>query len=347
MAFLPLVLFVPALLIRFPVKRWLTGISILALFILLSFLAYRSHKNYYIRQNPGWAKQEEFRQHLFYAFNRPVDTGLPVFKDSIERGMFFSFYLYDSTRFTSSRVKEISHGITRGARLDKKDTAGLYWTFIDLRIYILLFAVFVLYAWVERQKKILARWLPALGIYLAVQAGLYLFLKSTMNIHLGLLLYLWIMFCLSLDPLPALDLKKIKNGVMITLWMILSAWMGWRLIRESRENREKNGRLQCMMAEIGAHPGNLFVVFGDILPLSHFHIWDLPARHSLPNVMYKDRMLTFTYPHPLSRFGIRDIDSAVRNDDRVRLVGKPVLDDSVRTGSVDEFKCMDVRAVVK
>lgn len=340
-----LALFLPFAVARFPVKKALVFLAGGAAVAILVFGVFKLHEDHYIRQNPQWKKQEEFRQALIFSYNRPIKKieDITVFRSDVEKEKFFSGLLYDTVQFSTARVNEISRGITRQRGLGREDMRGFYWLFMELRIYLLLFGFSFLFLWLNGKARVIWRWLIPLGIYLAIQVYLYIFLKSTYMIHIGLIMYLWLTLCL-LYTHTNLKTGRTVNQLFSAVLIILCLWMGWRLIKEDRSNRDQYRNLQCMMEEISKHRANLFMVYYDIFPLSRFYIWEHPKRYLLPNLLYKDRIISFTYRHTLERFGIKDLDSAVKYDKRIFFMWRLAIDSGYKISlPLPEFECMDIR----
>lgn len=350
---LVILLFLPLLFFPFSKMQIVQAVTIFFLSGIILFGLNKLQKQYYIKHIPGWSKQEGFRQGLFYAYNRPIKENIPggVFKDSTEQELFFSAFLYDSVKFTPERVMEISKNITRERWLDEKeDRLGLYWFFFELRIYLLLFIVFAWILVINKQLKQLRYWaLPALAV-LFIYAYLFVFLKMTATIHLGLIFILWIQFSATIQSdttfLPG---KKSSAFLMSGILLLLLAWMFVRLYKENIANKSRQQRFRCVMNELNQQKDKLFIATDDSFPLGYFYIWDVPEQYPVTNLLYKDRLLTHTYLQTLNRYGIKDLNEALAADKRILLLGRklPSLEKVIigrkLSESIPAFKCMEVR----
>lgn len=350
---LVILLFLPLLFFGFSKKQVVRVATIIFLSGAILFGLNKLQEQYYIKHIPGWKKQDEFRQGLFYAYNRPIKENIPgsVFKDSTEQELFFSAFLYDSVKFTPERVMEISKNITRERWLDEKeDRLGLYWFFFELRIYLLLFIVFAGLLVINKQLKQLRYWvLPVLAV-LFIYACLFVFLKMTATIHLGLLFILWIQFSATIQGDTTFFPGKKNSAFLISgILLLLLAWMFVRLYKENIANKSRQQRFRCVMNEMNQQKDKLFIATDDSFPLGYFYIWDVPEQYPVTNLLYKDRLLTHTYLQTLNRYGIKDLDKALAEDKRILLLGGklPSLEKVIIGSKLSErnpaFKCIEVR----
>lgn len=346
-------LFLPLLFFRFSKMQIVKVVTIFLLSGTILFGLNKLQEQHYIKHIPGWKKQEEFRQGLFYAYNRPIKENIPanVFADITEKELFFSAFLYDSVKFTPKRVREISKNITRERWLDEKeDRLGLYWFFFELRIYFLLFVFFIGLLFLSKQRKQLRYWLlPALAVLL-IYTYLFIFLKMTATIHLGLLFILWIQFSITIPGTTTFfTVKKRYLFLLSGVFLFLLAWMFIRLYKENIANKDRQQKFRCVVKELNQQKDKLFIATDDSFPLGYFYIWDVPAQYPVTNLLYKDRLLTHMYPQTLSRYGIKDLNKALSEDERILLLGAKLLSlENMVIGkklseSIPAFKCTEVR----
>lgn len=305
-------------------------ISLLSVFML--WVLNLQHKNYYKKNIPGWEQQEKFRQALFLSYNRQLVKNIPpgVFKDSTEQAFFFSAFFYDTSVLNTDRIQSISRQITRNRSIfNKEDRTGLYWFFVEMRVYLLLIAALVLLLVAAKEYRPLRRWLLSWLAFFAVHSYLFVFLKITMPIHLGLLFFLLLslLFCL---PRGITVQPRKKWLAMISILLLLSstAWMAIRLSKENQLNTMNHQRFQCALQELNANREKLLVATDDTIPLDYFYIWDTPVQYPVSNLLYKDRLITFTYKKTLERYHIKDIRESLRLDPKVFFTGKrsPLLE---------------------
>jgi hypothetical protein len=338
-------------------KQWLAWGFAGAVVLISVWGLNKVHQQYYIKKIPGWQQQEKFRQALFYSYNRQLVNYVPpdIFKDSTEQALFFSAFLYDTAVFTTQRVLTISKGITRNRSLgNKEDRIGLYWFFIEMEPYLLLFIGVVTSLLLQRKYQPVKKWLFALLAYLVVHSYLFLFLKITTAIHLGLLLFLWIALVIQITGEDQFYIRKRIITFLPVVFLAVSAgWMGVRLIKENNLNKEKYQRFLCAMHELNAKPDKLFVATDDSFPLNYFYVWNTPQQYSASNLLYKDRLITHTYLQTLQRFNSISLEEALVNNSNVLLVGRalPALEKVFQhtklTDPVPGYSCLEVRQLNK
>lgn len=330
---------------------WLACVGIV---IVLLFGFNKIHEGYYKKNIAGWEQQEKFRQALFYAYNRQLSPS-SVFRDSVEEQLFYAGFLYDSVKFNTGRITEITRQITRNrSLLRKEDRQGLYWFFIEMRIYIVLFGVIIFLLLTQKRHQLIIKWLFALLAFCVIHAYLFVFLKITMPIHLGLLFFLFVSLCMHLEKRDSL-FGETSKSILIPAAIILVSlycWMGIRVSKENEENKEKYQRFLCMVKELNKHRDSLFVATDDAFLLHYFYIWNTPAQFPAINLLYKDRLITHTYLQTLSRFGITNLDSALLYNKNVFLVGVPLpalekKEKAIKLAAPDpQYNCLQVRRLI-
>ena len=315
------------------------------------------HEQYYTRHIDGWKEQEQFRQALFYGYNRQLvnNAGNGIFTDSTEAQLFFAGFLYDSVRFNTEKINKISRGITRNRSFtSKEDLKGLYWFFIELRVYIALFAVLIFVLMYQRRYRIIQKWLLSFLAFLAIHAYLFIYLKVTLPIHYGLLSFLLIALVLQFKKGEDFfaGIKKLSIPFVI-LFALLFGWMGKRLVTENEDNKNKYQRFLCANNELNMNPDRLFVATDDAFPLNYFYIWNTPKQYPAANLLYKDRLITHTYLQTLKRFGVTNLQEALLNNKNVFLLGTalPAVEKRAEPAQLSPpfpvFRCMEVRQLNK
>ncbi len=351
-AWMVILLFASVAVTIIPRQQWLRFTASLVVVLVLLFGANKIHEHHYASNIPGWKQQEKFRQALFYAYNKQLITVPPPgsFKDSTEQQLFFAGFLYDSVNFNIERIEEIGKKITRNRSLtNKDDQQGLYWFFIEMRVYILLFAVVIVLLLTQRLFSPVRNWLLSFLAFLSLHSYLFVFQKITIPIHLGLLLFLWLALAMQLKTENSISgqLKSIvPTGIML---LALSCWMAVRLIKENSENKERYQRFLCATKELNQQPDHLFIATDDAFPLNYFYIWNTPKDYPAANLLYKDRLITHSYFNTLKRFSITNLEEALVNNKKVFLVGRalPALEKGKEparlSGPFPVYKCLDVR----
>lgn len=320
-------LFLPCFLIyaRKAYKKWipaLLGVSCML------FLLNLQHQHYYKLHISGWEKQEEFRQSLFYAYNRPLDKTKPlseIFIDSTEAAFYYNNFFFDTTVISSERVKQIGKSLVRNRNFSiSEDYEILYWLFIEIRVYLLLFFICLFIIWqMGLLKRVLKLFLlPALFL-IVVYLSLVLTMKMTEAIHLGMLIILSLYFILALSEVK-LNFTPVPSFFFISSLLLLLPlfWIGIRIMKKDKDNRKRHELFLFIMPEIKKNSDKLFIATDDTTPLSFFYIWDSPSKYALYNFIYKDRIIHQAYIPTLQRFGITDIMQAIYQNPNVFLLGR-------------------------
>lgn len=338
------------LLRRKQVIQWglITLLSLLLLWVLNGL-----HQQYYRKHIPGWEAQEQYRQVLFYTYNHPhqLRPGINVFTDSTEMQLYYAGFFYDGSRFTKSRIDEIGKGIIKKRSFsDKEDRKGLYWFWIEMRIYIAVLVFFLVAAVFKGLKNAVYKWFLSLLAFLAAYIFLFLYMKVTTTMHLGMLFILWTSFTMQIrGEAGFVWRKKIIAYLYVFPLLLLFAWMGYRIGGEEKVNKNRHQRFLCAVESINQHRDKLFVATYDIFPLDYFYVWDVPGKFPVTNLLYKDRLLTHTYPATLKRMGIDDFTKALHTNKNIYLLGPPLpalLKKETGESFTDKlpgFGCLEVR----
>ena len=343
-------------------KRW--GVILIGITGLV-FLFNLQHQGFYKKHIPDWQQQESLRQSLFSVYNRPINTTRTdsgIFLSNTEKAFFAANFFYDSSFLSSERIEQISEALVKQRSYKANlDFEGLYWSFMEWRVYILLLGIAFFIAWRTGYLKTVFRyWAPLALFALLVYFILAIFFKMTFTIYMG---FLMMLFIYSIWILPhgykfVDTIKSIKLDLSLLLLLAPFIWICIRIAKTDNQNREKHLRFTCAVEELARNPDKLFIATDDALPLGFFHIWSLPARNKMTNLIYKDRMLTHTYDSTLLRFGITDIMHSIYENPKVFLTGKefPELKDyykRMRQYSIEissefkEFSCLEVRKILQ
>lgn len=350
-AWLQIALFGSIAIVLLPGREWWRYVMtmLLAVVLLWGFFKIQVMENK--KKVPGWTQQEQFRQALFHAYNRQLVNVPPpgTFADSTEQQLFYAGFLYDTSRFNNEHLKAIGEKITRSrSLLNPQDRYGLYWFFVEMRVYLLLFAITIILLLSAGLSGALQKWCLPLSAYLGVHVILFLWMKITMPLHLGLLGFLWIALAMLIRSGP-LSLNRRKQWLGLVLFAVASGWMLVRLYKENEENKERRATFLCAMAQLKQHPDRLFVATDDTFPINYFYIWDTPANYPASNLVYKDRLITFTHYKTLQRYGIADLTKALGTNPNIVFVGKalPALEALAAPARLSApltgFGCLEVR----
>lgn len=341
------------------IKKLLPGFFILTA---LLFVFNRQQQYFYKKNISGWELQEKVRQSLIYSYNRPWDKSKPwekVFRDSLERSLYFNHFYYDTTVIPLKRMQTISKALVRHRDFsNKEDFEVFYQLYIGLRIYMLLFLVLLCFLWMQGVLKVFLKNFLLLFLFIAIAyCCLIIFLKLTLAIHLGLLMLTWVFFILSVPPAMQVTEVNKKIYAVFSLALLLPCfWIGIRIAESNKDNRRSGSKLDCAIEELWKNRDKLFVATDDALPLGSFYIWKTPSNNKIINLVNKDRTLTFTYKNTLSRYNVTDLFRGIYENKNVYLLGAGAqgLKDFYRLNYkkdvmihpvADSFQCLDVSRV--
>jgi len=285
------------------ISWWKSLFPLLAICISF-FLLNLVQKKYYSKNIHEWDKSESLRQDLFYAFNRPKDMDKPdslIFQNATEKAFYERLFLFDEHFPGRKRLAEISRASVRRRDLSQKDDLGaLYWTWVAWRLYLLYIMIAIILALHQRVlfKWVKKIWFPLSGS-IAFYFFLFLFFKFTDAFFMGLILIMAVQMVLFWP----VSFQK-KSLIPAFLFLLPIAWSLNRDIHIDRQNREYNRILKCGLRELAASKQYLFIATGDAIPIKYFRAIDLPAKNSLENFIYKERLLTRSYFNSLRKYGL-------------------------------------------
>lgn len=357
------ILFIPIFLLyqRKAYKKW-GPVFIVVLVIVCLFNI--QHKAFYKRNIPNWEKQEKVRQSLFYAFNRPLqskNTFNSIFKDSTEQTFYFRQFFFDTNFISENRMAEIGHALVRPRDFkESEDVEGLYWFFIGSRVYIMLFTICFFVIAVQKIFIVtFRRWVISTACVFGLLGYLFFFLKFTEPIYQGLWLLLFLYLILAVRNAGVIhNLRRNKNAFSLLLFLLPIIWMAVQIYKKDSQNRKDNKIFKCFISEIQRHPDKLFVTTDDNIPFGSFYIWDSPSKLKARNIIYKDRVITYTYKNTLQQFSITDLMVSIYQNPNVLLLGSDFFElgnyyrdtkniNISLTENLSGYGCLRVRKVSK
>jgi hypothetical protein len=298
-------------------KIFVTHLSIIIILV-IGFSQF--HKLYYANTRPSWQKEENMRQALFSISNTPTKkiTSLDSHSISNLKDEFIKQeFLYDDFINTEDVLKfsQENKYIRSGNELHQI----LYWSFIESRVYILLFITLLLLFLACKEWKIftygLIISLATIGIfiffltYLKVKEGIFLSLIS------GIFFYCIISFK-KIKPF-----SKVISGVIAILLSLSCFWMVHRLVFFNSSNITQTSVTRCWMRELNKFPSILFVSADNSLITKGYGIWDTPKEYPIYNLLDKGFIYNKTYENTLKRFRINNFLEDLPNKENVRLMG--------------------------
>lgn len=288
---------------------------------ILIFLFNLFHQSYYNKNIKGWAEREKYQQKLYKYFNRGglYDVKIPKWKTETEMIKFS--LLLDSNYLSSAKLSKMYDELMLKRPLwNTGDESGsVKWMYINNRIYILLFFVFLTYAANKRLKKIL---LVSIASFLAGIVFLILYLKFKDYILTG---------SIGIICLALFVFGNTETGSHKTVWKIirfssmffLVFWASVRVVKVNRNNLRLNLEFKNAYKDIESHRSTLFFVQDFKYPYDYIYIFDVPSKFSLRNVL-----TDWQYPETQSlkvmhSFNINSV-SEIPYADNVLFWGKPV-----------------------
>jgi hypothetical protein len=129
--------------------------------------------------------------------------------------------------------------------------------------------------------------------------------------------------------------------------------MGIRIYKTDADSRIKHKKFQCMVSELQKHSDKLFIATDDLLPMPFYSVWDVPSENKITNLVYKDRVTTFSYQSTAQEFGIKDMMLSILTNSKVQMLGNEIPElkkyyqvkcgveiDLVKAGNT--FNCLNV-----
>jgi hypothetical protein len=321
MAFV-IALFIPLFWVSFYKKRlfavplglFATGLIILGLNLV--------HRNYYRQNISAWDSEESFRKDFFYMSNRPRQNNRqvqPIFRDVVERSFLQRVFFYDTNYLPRERLHDISKLIVRQRNFQRsEDSRGLYWLFMESRLYLALLALCFLVFWLEKNYASLKISLIMTAWFFVLIGYLFVFQKITSSLNASGLLSLDFQLVLILPPV--IGSKKLRVAFNLGL-VLLFAWTLKKLKTLDRSNQEFHKEFVCNMEVLKANPDKLFIASDYNFPIGLSHVWDTPREFPAKNLLYGGLFLTQSYQPTLKRFGVSELMPAIFSRQDIFLIG--------------------------
>lgn len=279
------------------------------------------HQVYYKKNIKGWTEREKYQQILYKYFNRGGLYDVSSSKWQTEIGMIEYSLLLDSNYLSSAKLNKMYTELMSERALGSlgDETDSIKWLYINNRIYLLFFFVFVTYAGNRRLRTIL---LVSTISFLAGVLFLVLYLKLKDYIITGSLGMIGLALFIFGSKAAGIDSpvwKSIRFGVML----FLVFWASVRVVKVNISNGKRNLEFMNAYNEIESHRSSLFFVQDFRFPYDYIYIFDVPAKYNLRNVL-----VDWQYPeaqslkimHSFNIGSVRDIPYA----NNVLFWGKPV-----------------------
>jgi len=338
-------------------RRLFLFFATIACLLLVLVLSYRAHENYYRKHIPHWEQREQFSQALIYIFNRPIATDQPwqkVFKDTVERDFFSAGLYYDSTHFTTERLKEIGQKITRRRWMNKKqDWSAALWIFNDVKVFLALAALIIASLWIQQKRNALKRLALLLLPVFACFGYLFVFEKVTFTLQFGFLMMVFVFPVLLFNRMDDFVFANRKlSWAAMGFFALLFLWRGVRIVEQHWINVKNYSEFRCAMGGLLQHPDKLFLATDEGFPVTYFNIWDAPSEYPMKNILYKNWWLSNGYPEITNAFGIYSVSELMQYRNLL-LLGTPApvmqtyYPDKTLSMPLPGYQCLEVRNLLE
>lgn len=287
----------------------------LAIIITVAFFAQRQ---YYIKHIPGWQQEEAYRQAIIDNYNIPKRPANELKGDLSTRAYFLERgILWDKEFLSQQQIAATTTAVKLSSAAGQRDfKQRLFWLLIESRmgILLMLFAFLLKSPSFNKADKRAAFMSAALFVLLCT--FLILFRKLPGYIVTGGMLQ-WMAFVIfgGSVQLKRNPIRPVIIGAAMVIFI-------WGIIRINKLNQSNIGHYSywtCAYKEVSLHKDNLLIVTDDRFPVDYFHVWDIPKRYLLDNVLTKDHFLNNTYHTVFKKFSIQSLTTP----DKISFIGSP------------------------
>lgn len=285
---------------------------------LLVVLCFQGQRYYFEKTIPGWSQEEKFRKAHIYYSNHPRTSALSVQagREKLKQDLINLSLVYDTTFTDYNSIKAYGENNTKLINLSADTSRGLYWLFIDLRVYLLLFFAAGIFLFVELKSSL--RFIYTSLFFVLTYFLLGLFLKTTEVLLVTVLTGIVLSAVLSLGQ-PFAQRRAAWTGIGL---LVLSAvWMTIRLGKISSQNKNRISMARNIITELNAHSSMLFVNAGAPFNLN-LSIWDSPQKYPLHNFVYSELFYANSYHSQLERFNIKNLMEEIPISTNIFIVGQ-------------------------
>jgi MFS family permease len=289
----------------------------LGLFLVLSFLGQR----YYFQEKiPGWKTDEKMERALIYIHHHPPKktliryTGIEKLKQDLIRILF----LYDNKLTDYNAVKNFGRENVQSFKLIPDQFPSFYWLFMDVRLYLILFAGMIIFFLMNKNRKFLFRFICMSFFYIITFVILWFYFKYTEEILLAVLASVLLSGFICLDKVSVTNLS-VKIAFFLAL--LCCTWMIIRLARMSDQNKKEILYARGIIKELNEHNNILFVEVENCFDFN-LSIWDVPEKYPIHNLVYYELFFTNSYKSQFARYGITDLMKEIPVRDNIYLTGQ-------------------------
>ena len=288
----------------------------LGVIVALSFIGQRY---YYRLKIPGWQSEEKLRKASIYFSNHSrrdtLNTGTP--RDRLINDLISISFLYDSKLTDYQAVKNFGNQQTKNFKSQFEKFPSFYWLFMEVRVYLFLFAAMILYLILTKNYKQLLRFV-GMSVFPAITLiTLTLFFRVTEVILLATLASITMSGFLCLATVAG---KRGYAGVSLAIALLASAWMIFRIVKLSNENLGRISAAHGVIQEFNTHKDILFLDTGSFFNF-HLSIWDLPKNYPIHNFIYNELFFARSYQSQLRKYGVYDLMKEIPVKKNIYLTG--------------------------
>jgi MFS family permease len=303
-----------------PQKKFIHFLKIqffLGLLLVISFLGQRY---YFQKKIPGWNEEEKMRKAWIYINNHPHKESVVRDNDveKIKENLISISFLYDNKLTDYNAVKDFGRENVQGFKIIPAHFPSPYWLFMDARPYLFLFTGMIIFFIINKNQKLLTRFICVSLFYIIVFMTLWLFFKITEVIFLTMLASVLLSAFLCLGKLFSTNLS-IKIGFFLAL--LSCTWMMIRFVRFNDQHKQEILYARGIIKELNEHNNILFVDAGSFFNF-HLSIWDVPGKYPIHNLVYNELFLSNSYKSQFTRYGITNLMKEIPVKDNIYLTGQ-------------------------
>ena len=303
-----------------PRSKFINFIKIQFLLVLLLVISFLGQRYYFQEKIPGWKTEEKMRKAKIYISNHPSKkssiryTGIEKLKQDLVRISF----LYDNKITDYNAVENFGKENTQSFKIIPDHFPSFYWLFMDVRLYLFLFAGMIIFLVMNKNRKFLFRVICMSLFYIITFVTLWLYFKYTEVILLTVLASMLLSGFLCLDRVSPTDLS-VKTAFFLAL--LSCTWMIIRLARMSDQHKKEILYAHGVIKELHEHNNVLFVDAGSFFNFN-LSIWDVPEKYPIHNFVYNELFFSNSYKSQFTRYGITDLMKEIPVRDNIYLTGQ-------------------------
>jgi len=303
-----------------PRKKLMKLLKIQFFLGLLLVIFFQGQRLYFQKTIRGWREEEKLRKAHIYHSNHPRKKLSAKYEgiEKIKQDLISISFLYDRNLFDYQSVKKFAEDNTHRFKIVPNGLPSFYWLFMDMRVYLFLFAGMVIILLMNKSKRFLFLFFGMSFFSLLGLIILATYFKVTQPIFLAVMTSVLLsgFFCLA-------RLKFTKLSVITGCFFVLLSctWMIIRLVKINNGNKKKISYARNVINELNDHNNVLFVDAGSFFNL-HLSIWDVPAKYPMRNFIYNELFFSNSYHSQLNKYSINDLMKEIPVKSNILLTGQ-------------------------